>query len=184
MDSPLLERQTYLIRSNVACLQQALDLLRKLPEHRYTQNWAALPGQKVSGHVRHVIEFYECFLEGLTECHVDYDARLRDHSLETSRSLAVERLARLIEHLSSDQRLQGDSVVWVRAEGAAKSELHDGYLVSSVGRELQSLASHAVHHFALIGFLLQVMGETVPSDFGVAPSTLAFRTTLRTAEAA
>ena len=44
---------------------------------------------------------------------------------------------------------------------------------SSVGRELQFLVSHTVHHYALIRLLLEDHGIYAGEEFGVAPSTLA-----------
>jgi hypothetical protein len=39
----------------------------------------------------------------------------------------------------------------------AQAGLHNGFVMSTLGRELQALASHAVHHFALIGFVLRLV---------------------------
>jgi uncharacterized damage-inducible protein DinB len=44
--------------------------------------------------------------------------------------------------------------------------------VSSTFRELQFLATHTVHHFALVALLLRQRGVEVPVEMGVAPSTL------------
>jgi hypothetical protein len=184
MHSELHERHIHLIEANVAYLSQALEMLRTLTDQRYVQLCPALPGQRVSSHLRHVIEFYESFLNGLNEYRVDYDARQRDRPLESNREIAIQRIRDLIDRLSYDPRLHGDWVIWVRAEGATQANLRDGFLVSSVGRELQCLASHTVHHFALIGYLLKLMGEEAPEDFGIAPSTLAYRASLRKADAA
>jgi hypothetical protein len=104
--------------------------------------------------------------------------------LEVSPEAAILRIQSLISQLENDRALLGDCVVWVRAEGGAHAALNDGYLISSVGRELQMLSSHAVHHFALIGFILGLLGVTLPPNFGVAPSTLHHRETLAGEEAA
>jgi hypothetical protein len=41
-----------------------------------------------------------------------------------------------------------------------------------VGRELQYLLSHTIHHYAIIGSILRAQGVEPGPDFGVAPSTL------------
>ncbi|MGC3957412.1 MAG: hypothetical protein QM813_05455 [Verrucomicrobiota bacterium] len=43
---------------------------------------------------------------------------------------------------------------------------------STVGREIMYSVAHAVHHYALIGFMAAVMGLALPPGFGIAPSTL------------
>jgi hypothetical protein len=47
-------------------------------------------------------------------------------------------------------------------------------MISSTGRELQTLSSHTIHHFALIAMTLRVLGHKVDRDFGMAPSTLRY----------
>lgn len=147
-------------------LRQALALIHNLDDRTFT---------KVGSHFRHVIEFYECFLDGLDSVHVDYDARQRDPMLERSRVVALDRICLLIERLTATQSLHRDGTVFVRMEDAAAHGLRDSYMVSSVGRELQYLSSHTVHHFALIAMSLRAMNIEVPEELGVAPSTLRYR---------
>ncbi|AFP29100.1 hypothetical protein MRBBS_0162 [Marinobacter sp. BSs20148] len=45
---------------------------------------------------------------------------------------------------------------------------------TSVERELVFLASHTIHHTAIIGMLAEQAGVKVSSDFGVHPSTLRY----------
>jgi hypothetical protein len=45
---------------------------------------------------------------------------------------------------------------------------------TSVGRELQFLVSHTVHHYAVIAAMLRPQGVEPGADFGVAPSTLVY----------
>jgi hypothetical protein len=42
---------------------------------------------------------------------------------------------------------------------------------STLGRELAFVASHTIHHFAIVALLLRDMGIGVPARFGYAPST-------------
>ena len=44
---------------------------------------------------------------------------------------------------------------------------------SSIGRELAFVASHTVHHFALLAAHCQQHGIPTPADFGKAPATVA-----------
>ena len=51
----------------------------------------------------------------------------------------------------------------------------DGNVISStVGRELQYLLDHTIHHYAIIAIILKAQSITVPEEFGVAPSTLKY----------
>ena len=55
------QANTQLIQTNVTWLRQAIDLVEKLDD--------AVFATKVGAHLRHIAEFYECFLNGLeTAC--------------------------------------------------------------------------------------------------------------------
>jgi uncharacterized damage-inducible protein DinB len=45
---------------------------------------------------------------------------------------------------------------------------------TSVDRELVFLASHTIHHMAIIGMLAEQAGVEVGAEFGVHPSTLRY----------
>ena len=171
----LFERQTALVRMNGDWLRQALRLLDGLDDKAYLTSPRAMAPHKVAGHMRHIIEFYECFLEGLELCHVDYDARRRDPAIESSPKVAMERIVALLDRLEFEPALRGDGAIFVRLEDASALQLAEPFLLSSVGRELQVLSSHTIHHFALIAMTLRAHGRPVAPDFGVAPSTLSFR---------
>jgi len=59
----------------------------------------------------------------------------------------------------------------VREESEAGAEAHR-WLPSSMGRELQFLLGHTVHHSALIVMIIDGIGLSIPDGFGIAPSTL------------
>jgi uncharacterized damage-inducible protein DinB len=175
MPDGLAHRQQALRNINIAWLRQAIALVSRLDDDQFMRSPDGWQPHRVSGHLRHVIEFYECFLDGVKSSHVDYDARRRDEMLERSRAAAIGRLRQLIERLETDQMLRGDALLWVRMEDAEAAECADPWTTSSVSRELQALGSHTIHHFALIAVTLRLHGVAVDPDFGVAPSTLRHR---------
>lgn len=157
-------------------LHSALDLLDRIDDRCFLTAPLALGGCRVSSQLRHVIEFYECFLDGLAFAHIDYEARKRDMTLETSRQAAAKRIRKLIARLAAEIETSRDSVLFTRVEDAEAMSLEDPFMLSSVKRELMALSSHTVHHFALISMILRAHGVAVDPDFGVAPSTLRHRT--------
>lgn len=153
---------------NATWLRQMTELLSTLTDVRYQEVSPVLGPQRVGGHVRHILEFYECFLAGLFDGTIDYDARPRDREVEDSRTVAISRASQMLARIESLAALE-DLSMMVRAEGEPR------LLRSSVGRELQALSSHTIHHFALISMLLRVRGERVHPDFGMSPATLIFQ---------
>jgi hypothetical protein len=169
------ERQKALIRMNIGWLRQALDLLVVIGEEDFATTPKGMAPHRVSGHFRHIVEFYECFLDGLACSHVDYDSRQRDPSIERSRQAAMARIRTLIARLETAPALLGDAILFVRVEDAEALGLRDPFLMSSVARELMTLSSHTIHHFALIAMALRGHGVSVDANFGVAPSTLSYQ---------
>ena len=169
------QRHRFLIDSSLKLLTQGLELLDRMNDWGYISSPDALPGQRISSHFRHVIEFYECLPGGLRLSQIDYDARRRDAQLEIDRRVAAVRIRALIARLSGAE----DSILFVRIEDSEGAGLEHGRVVSSVGRELQALSSHTVHHFGLIAMLARLLGIPVEDDFGFAPSTMRYRASQR-----
>jgi hypothetical protein len=126
----------------------------------------------VGAHLRHVVEHYEALVHGLPLGVVDYDGRPRDRQLETSPTLARDRLLGLRQVLGLWSPEMLGLSVQVLGQGGISGDF-DFCVASSVGRELYFLASHAVHHFALLAPHLQRHGVPVPTHFGKAPATVA-----------
>jgi len=159
------------IAANRSCLEQALDLLDRLDDDQYARRrgeWAPVGAQ-----YRHVVEHYQCLLEGITVGRIDYDARRRDVAIEVSRQRAIE-ITRDIHQLlvALDGSPEGEPLLIQTRTIADRAEPE--WAGSTLGRELQFLVSHTVHHFALIRLLLAPDGVILPTEFGVAPSTLAY----------
>jgi len=179
MDNQLQHRQDLLIETSVHSLLQAVALLEKITDGVYCETPDGFEPHRVGDHLRHVLEFYECFLDGIATAHIDYDARKRDETIGSSRRAAIARILSVVDGLRNNPGLRGDMLVWVRMEDAPSGGITDPFLTSSVARELQVLSSHTIHHFALIAMTLRAHGTAVDVDFGMAPSTLRFLASAR-----
>ena len=165
--------QSVLVEVNVRWLRQALQLLERMDDRSYATEPALAP-HRAGAHLRHILEFYQCFLEGLELGRIDYDARRRNHAVEHSRRAAAEMIHSLICALETHHAVREGRTVGVRMEDADPNRLRDSFMESSVSRELQALSSHTVHHFALIAVTLRLHGVTIEPDFGMALSTLRY----------
>ena len=156
----------------VAILQQGLQLLNDVPQADYARALPVAFNATIGGHYRHCLEHFEALIAGSGKRLVDYDARKRDREVETSVAAARERTESLIEGLNS---LLGDfpRPVQVRCK-VNYEEVDSGFVESSMEREVMYAVVHAVHHFALIRFMANLLGLTLPDHFGKAPSTCHF----------
>jgi len=160
-----------LVRENMAALSQALDLLERLPDQLFTNNEDAWFQSGVGRHMRHIMDFYTTFLEGLSEGAIDYDSRQRRPELETSRNAATSKLREIMAALETIDN--PERVVMSKTDGHQRNP-SAAFSPSTVGRELQFLAFHTVHHFAMVAMTLDRQGFKTPETFGIAPSTLAY----------
>jgi len=130
-------------------------------------------GSSIGAHVRHVLDRFQCLFKGLPSGHIDYDARKRDHDLETNIEAAAFALASIgkrIETLGRD----GFGAVPLHVQ---ESVFHEGPSVttaSTLERELMGLITHTTHHLAIIALLIKPLGYVVDDDFGKAPSTILY----------
>lgn len=171
----LSHRQSTLIEANIRWLRQAQHLLEGISDSLYTDSPESIAPHRVGGHMRHILDFYQCFLSGLEGGHIDYDARERDILIETNRNAACARIAEIVEDLETLLDLRGDRILWIRTEDCEAQGVADQFLTSSIGRELQVLSSHTIHHFALIAMTLRAQGCEVDRSFGMAPSTVRYQ---------
>src|SRR5262245_52769648 len=165
-------RQSALVATNIRWLHQALRLLERLDDTVYSATAPGFAPHRAGAHLRHILEFYQCFLDGLDSSHIDYDSRRRDESIERSRHTASIAIRSIVHALDTRSELRDERIVWVRMEDAETSGVRDAFMESSISRELQVLSSHTVHHFALIAMTLRAHGVQMDPDFGMAPSTL------------
>jgi len=148
-----------LIRDNISLLEQTTALVEQLEAMHYPA---------VGPHFRHVVDHYALFLSGLTSGVINYDERQRDTVLETCCDHLLARISRIVDQFI-DIDVSMDAPVKVQCATctvtSSKEEL------STIGRELMFLHSHAVHHLAMITLKLEIAGVKVDPTIGLAPST-------------
>ena len=161
-----------LIDETIDLLRCGLQALEALPGELYREGHDRATDGGVGRHFRHVIEFYDRLVEP-NDATVDYGSRRRDARVETDAMYAATVVRRIIGTLEALRGAAPDSELIVvtdvlDAEGCAIRTR------SSVGRELAVLASHTIHHYAIIALLLRGSGVELPEHFGIAPSTLRY----------
>ncbi len=163
-----------LIRDNTGHLRQATDLVRRMPDDLYGNNDSPYFQSGVGRHIRHILGFFQCFLTGQGG-KINYDARNRDERMETDRDYAIREIEAAMKSLSAvcaGNGKAGDLLVKIDELDNLPGDT--GFSRSTIQRELQFLASHTVHHFAIVAMILKIQGFEIPEEFGVAPSTLRY----------
>lgn len=164
-----------LLAVNLHWLDQAVQLVALLSDEHYASSPAGLYPHRAGSHLRHVLDFYDSFLVGLASGCVDYDARRRDERTASERRFAIDRMRQIACRLKEAVEQTTREALLVSMEDATEELPFPARMPSSVARELQSLSSHTIHHFALIAITLRAHGVALDASFGVAPSTLRYQ---------
>ena len=104
---------------------------------------------------------------------VDYDERERESRIENDREYAVGVTCRIMQQLEQIRPDGGARPLQVKLDCGGQED-QDNWSESSVARELQFLAGHTIHHYALIAVILRLENKEPAEGFGVAPSTLKY----------
>lgn len=165
-----------LLLANCELLRQGIQLLSRHDDRTFVTTDPASYGSGIGAHFRHVLDHYRSFLEGVGAGFIDYDNRERDTIEERELSAALASMTELARRM---EEAEVDVESLVRVKVCASTEGEDLHSVSSLGRELQFLVSHTVHHYALIAIASRLQGIFPEDGFGVAPSTLKFLSSVR-----
>ena len=158
---------------SVDILNQLITISNQLKDDEFRAPLNILSKNSIGKHIRHIVEFYDLMMVGLTSGKVDYDQRSHDKVLEENRVLAIEKMNALgleIMAIAKDQSitmfanytLDGNEPITIN---------------TTLFRELQYNIEHAVHHMAIIKIALINAFNTVeiPESFGVAYSTIKYQ---------
>lgn len=155
----------------VGLLRQLFDLVESLADEEYTRKPVGVVPSSIGGHVRHNLDHVGALLRGLRAGKVDYDLRDRGTDVERDRGAALAEIRRLEEGLSDFPWHAVPPLINLTALVAP--DRPGVTSLTSPDRELAFVVSHTVHHNAIIGIMVRLLGAELPGDFGYAPSTIA-----------
>jgi uncharacterized damage-inducible protein DinB len=156
------------IRSSIATLQKSSNLLTSLTNDVLCDVSVPPYFSCIGSHIRHILDFYDCILEGLAIESVDLTKRKRDEKMHSNCQYARANVQRVMENLQKigDTHLTKQLIV--------KDDLGLGIteIPYTLGGLLAQANSHAIHHYAIINFILDRLGVHVnDDDFGYNPTT-------------
>ncbi|MFU8784659.1 DinB family protein [Aliidiomarina sp.] len=150
---------------------QQLDVLNTIvqlvkPEH-YSQelNWPGTPS--VGKHTRHVLGHYQQLRLAFENKQLDYRSRVRDEDIETQPARAIQWIEGIRSWLQSLHRADIECTI--------QYQFSEGKTFTSLHRELDFVASHCVHHLALIHSILEKWDYKWPENAGVHSSTVEYQ---------
>jgi len=160
---------------NILALKQGEMLLCNLSNSAYTTPALPVFASTIGAHIRHNLDHYACFLDGLCGGFIDYSARKRNSQIEQNRAFALAEFSRILDQLAALDLREKKWCVLIDPETGPRQTQ------TSIQRELEFLLSHTIHHYAMVAVICKLGGLEVDEDFGVAPSTLRYRAAQATA---
>ena len=166
---------TSLQETAISILDDVRFYLTAIPADLYHAPLEVLSGSTIGQHTRHIIEFYTCLIEQSRQeesCEINYSSRQRDYLIETVPEHALLVLDQIAGNLPLIDLLKPCSL-------NADEHGSDNITVSStIGRELIYNIEHTIHHLAIVRIALYstLPPLKLPDHFGIAPSTIRYRT--------
>jgi len=148
-----------------------VDLAISLEKEQYTASPEIFFGASIGKHYRHIIEFYQSFINGIPTSVINYDKRERNMIIETNLAYCIETI-KTIQNQLNEISTMDNKPVEIEYE-------YDGRVISSVSsttRELIFCIEHCVHHLAILklGIHATYKHIALPEHFGVAHSTVQY----------
>ncbi|WP_434361715.1 hypothetical protein NF212_24890 [Parasalinivibrio latis] len=167
-------RSNGVIWGNVEALGQMQAVIEAIDDTTYSRIAKPYVQSSIGSHVRHINDLYLSLVNGVGNNVIDYDQRRRGHEIEMNRRVALNEIKQLSEWMTRlDFPHSEVDEVNVITETTLESNTVSTVL-SNWAREWIFVATHAVHHLAIIRIAAGLQGITLPTKVGIAAATASF----------
>ena len=159
--------------SNIKIINQLSEFIEQFSNENYSKKLDILSGSSIGMHVRHILEFYSCFLENISNEEICYDSRQRQLVFEVDVQSTIDKFDQIKNQINS---ISSNNDICI-ASNTKNEEGQSVVIKSSLFRELLYTLDHAIHHMALIKIGAKHAFDSIKiqPEFGIAPSTLRFQ---------
>ncbi|WP_139959243.1 DinB family protein [Flavicella sediminum] len=157
-----------MIEAIVKNLQRGIYLLNTITEEQYKDISVAPYYSSIGGHIRHIMDVYDCVFEGLPSGTIDLTARKRNPMAEQQLNYGIAYIQEIIEKVEGLDSDDFQKLVQV-SDDLGEGVFEATYTLSAL---LIQSHSHATHHYASIGYIIFQLGIELPDNaFGFNPTT-------------
>jgi len=149
-------------------LERGVKLLNSISNQQYSDTSIAPYYSSIGGHMRHILDIFDCLFEGLPNGLVDLSARKRNELVEVDTAEGIRYFNSTISKLQHLKATDLEQLILV------SDDLGMGVVIQNytLGSLLIQAHSHATHHFASLGYIIAQLGIEIPDeDFGYNPTT-------------
>ena len=149
-------------------LNRGVRLLNSISDTQYSDTTVQPYHSSIGTHMRHILDVFDCIFSGLENKQIDLTARKRNQLAEEKTAFGLAYFADTIEKIESLKTIDLNQEVKV-TDDLGLGRVTATYTLASI---LIQAHSHAIHHFASIGYIICKLGIELPdADFGYNPTT-------------
>ena len=149
-------------------LERGIKLLNTITDEQYANASVAPYYSSIGCHIRHVLDVFSCIFKGLETNNIDLSVRDRNEKIELKTELGIEYFKTIINKLQKINSSDLDKSIIVTDDLGLGLESVN-YTLAAI---LMQAHSHAIHHFASVGYVIYQLGIELPdADFGFNPTT-------------
>jgi len=149
-------------------LKRGIQLLSYVSDEEYRNTTIAPYYSSIGGHMRHILDVFDCVFEGVNSGNINLITRERSQLVENFTEKGVNYFEKTIEKLRQFENEDFDKIVQV-TDDLGSGIITANYTLAGI---LIQAHSHAIHHFASVGYIISQLEIQLPDDdFGFNPTT-------------
>ena len=149
-------------------LLRGVKLLQCISDEEYSNTTIAPYNSSIGSHMRHILDVFDCIFDGLESNNINLINRKRNELAENYTTHGINYFTEIIEKLKSLNSADFNKIVKV-TDDLGLGVISANYTLVAI---LIQAHSHAIHHFASVGYVISQLGIQLPDeDFGFNPTT-------------
>jgi len=149
-------------------LQRGIQLLQYITDEDYSNRSIAPYYSSIGSHMRHILDVFDCVFEGLPVNEINLINRKRNLESENFTKNGLQYFNEILLKLDTLKGQDFNKIVKV-TDDLGLGLVTANYTLAGI---LIQAHSHAIHHFASVGYVISQLGIELPDeDFGFNPST-------------
>lgn len=149
-------------------LERGMQLLKCISDDEYSNTTIAPYYSSIGGHMRHILDVFDCVFEGLDSNDINLINRKRNELAENYTKNGIKYFEKIVADLQTLKTEDFNKIVKV-TDDLGLGVITANYTLSAI---LIQAHSHAIHHFASVGYIISQLGIQLPDeDFGFNPTT-------------
>lgn len=149
-------------------LLRGINLLNCISDNEYSNTTIAPYYSSIGGHMRHTLDVFDCVFCGLPNNDINLINRERNELAEQYTKNGIAYFENVLSNLQNLKDEDFDRIVKV-TDDMGIGVITANYTLAAI---LIQAHSHAIHHFASVGYVISQLGIKLPDeDFGFNPTT-------------